>query len=129
MNEYTVRTFDLVNNESYQFYEVSVNGRYMFREFVETLGGNGMDLKKLKAIYRYMDIISPRVLLPKTKFRHIEDKDNPLYWEFKKGDIRVYVVRKEPSMFVVLGGHKGRQKADIKRMKSLFKDFKGDLPL
>lgn len=72
-----------------------------------------------------MDMLSPSTLLPKEKFRHIEGLKSPYYWEFKMKDIRVYVYRKEPSFFIILGGYKGKQKADIKRIKKLFKDFEG----
>ena len=117
-NKYELRKFEPVNNKTYQFQEVSVNGKYLFQEFVENLKDQ-RDIKKLINIYSYMDMLSAS-MLPKSKFRHIEGlKRNDVY-EFKKDDIRVYVIMQRPSVFVVLGAYKGTQNKDIKRIDKLF---------
>ena len=72
--KYQVRKFEPVNNSSYQFLEVAVNGKFQFQEFVDNLKDERRDLKKLNAIYGYMDSLSPSNLLPKTKFRAIKSK-------------------------------------------------------
>ena len=54
--KYQVRKFEPVNNSSYQFFEVSVNGKFLFQEFVDNLKDEQRDLKKLNAIYGYMDL-------------------------------------------------------------------------
>ena len=36
-NKYELRKFEPVNNKTYQFQEVSVNGKYLFQEFLENL--------------------------------------------------------------------------------------------
>lgn len=56
--KYQVRKFEPVNNSSYQFFEVSVNGKFQFQEFVNNLKDEQRDLKKLNAIYGYMDSLS-----------------------------------------------------------------------
>lgn len=120
-NKYETRRFKPVNNASYEYLEVSVNGKYLFQEFLDGLNGI-KDKKKLISIYTYMDLLSS-ALLPRTKFRKINGlKRNDVY-EFKKNDIRVYVLKKTPKMFVVLGGYKGTQDKDIKRIDDLFNDF------
>ena len=120
-NKYELRKFEPVNNKTYQFQEVSVNGKYLFQEFVENLKDQ-RDIKKLMNIYSYMDMLSAS-MLPKSKFRHIEGlKRNDVY-EFKKDDIRVYVIMQRPSVFVVLGAYKGTQNKDIKRIDKLFDGF------
>ena len=48
--KYQVRKFEPVNNSSYQFFEVSVNGKFQFQEFVNNLKDEQRDLKKLNAI-------------------------------------------------------------------------------
>lgn len=120
-NKYEVRSFEPVNNKFYQFLEVSVNGKYLFQEFIDNQKDK-RDIKKLINIYSYMDMLSSS-MLPKTKYRHIEGlKRNDVY-EFKKDDIRVYVIMKKPSVFVVLGAYKGTQNKDIKRIDNLFDGF------
>lgn len=78
--KYETRPFEYVNNKDCRFYEASVNGKYLYQEFLIGL------------------------------------KD-------KKNDIRVYVIMRKPNVFVVLGGYKGEQNSDIKRIKKLFNDF------
>lgn len=123
-NKYKIRPFETINNKTYQFYEASVNGKFLFEEFCKGLKDAARDKKKLSSIYAYMDMLGPQVMLPKTKFRCIGDKTLPNLFEFKKGDIRVYVIKQKPSVYIVLGGYKGRQDLDIERVKNLFKDFK-----
>lgn len=78
--KYETRPFEYVNNKNCRFYEASVNGKYLYQEFLLGL------------------------------------KD-------KKNDIRVYAIMRKPNVFVVLGGYKGEQNSDIKRIKKLFNDF------
>ena len=122
--KYQVRKFEPVNNSSYQFFEVSVNGKFQFQEFVNNLKDEQRDLKKLNAIYGYMDSLSPSNLLPKTKFRSIKCKKCKNVYEFKKNDIRVYVIFEKPNVFVVLGAYKSTQKQDTKNIDKLFDGFK-----
>ena len=75
-------------------------------------------------IFQYMDIFNPHILLPKTKFRHIEGSECKNLYEFKKNDIRVYVIMNKPSVFLILGAYKGTKKQDFKKIDKLFKDFK-----
>jgi len=122
--KYQVRKFEPVNNSCYQFFEVAVNGKFLFQEFIDNLKDTQRDLKKLKAIYGYMDYLSPSNLLPKTKFRPIECKKCKNVYEFKKNDIRVYVIFERPNVFVVLGAYKSSQKLDTKNIDKLFNGFK-----
>ena len=121
-NKYEVRKFEPVNNNTYQFKEVSVNGKYLFQEFVSNLK-DSQDIKKLMTIYSYMDIFSPSILLPKTKFRQVEGIGRKDVYEFKKDDVRVYVIKQRPSVFVILGAYKGTQSKDVKRIEKLFAGF------
>lgn len=120
---YEIRPFEAVNNATYQFYEVSVNGKYLYEEFYDNLKDEAKDKKKILNIIAYMNTFG-KFLLPEKKFRHIKNKDIQNLYEFKKDDIRVYVLLKEPSMFIILGGYKGKQKQDIELVARRFKDFK-----
>ena len=81
-------------------------------------------MKKIKSIIAYMDFFSFDNKLPSTIFNHIQNCSIPNLYEFKKKDIRIYVILKEPSVFIVLGGYKGKQRQDIDQVIRLFKDFK-----
>lgn len=74
-------------------------------------------------IFALMENFGPDLLLPKEKFRLVENLGRNDLFEFKKNNIRVYVIKKEPDMLVVLGGSKNTRQADYKWMKKALKDF------
>lgn len=80
-------------------------------------------MKKIMHIYAYMNEFSPSTLLPKTKFRQIKGVKRDDVYEFKKDDIRIYVIKKYPSIFVILGAYKGTQDKNINRINKLFGGF------
>lgn len=43
---YGIRPFEAVNNTTYQFYEVSVNGKYLYEEFYDNLKDEAKDKRK-----------------------------------------------------------------------------------
>lgn len=120
-NKYETRRFEPVNNAEYDFYEVSVNGKYLCQRFLDEIKEE-RDKKKLFKIYAYMDSFSSN-FLPSSKFRQIKGLRRKDVYEFKNKDIRVYVLMKKPNIFVILGGYKGTQDKDINRIDNLFNDF------
>lgn len=122
-NKYEEKIFEPINNKTYEFREVSVNGRFLFQEFIDNLKDTPKDMKKIMQIYAYMNEFSPSTLLPKTKFRQIKGVKRDDVYEFKKDDIRIYVIKKYPSIFVILGAYKGTQDKNISRINNLFGGF------
>ena len=61
--------------------------------------------------------------LPKEKFRPIKSIKRKNVYEFKKNNIRVYVLMQEPDMFVILGGYKADQKKDIHKVDLYTKEL------
>lgn len=122
-NKYEEKIFEPINNKTYEFREVSVNGRFLFQEFIDNLKDTPKDMKKIMQIYAYMNEFSLSTLLPKTKFRQIKGVKRDDVYEFKKDDIRIYVIKKYPSIFVILGAYKGTQDKNISRINKLFGGF------
>lgn len=122
-NKYEEKIFEPINNKIYEFREVSVNGRFLFQEFIDNLKDTPKDMKKIMQIYAYMNEFSPSTLLPKTKFRQIKGVKRDDVYEFKKDDIRIYVIKRYPSIFVILGAYKGTQDKSINRIDKLFGGF------
>lgn len=122
-NKYEEKIFEPINNKTYEFREVSVNGRFLFQEFIDNLKDTPKDMKKIMQIYAYMNEFSPSTILPKTKFRQIKGVKRDDVYEFKKDDIRIYVIKKYPSIFVILGAYKGTQDKNISRINKLFGGF------
>ena len=60
--------------------------------------------------------------LPVNKFNSIKKEKNVIGYEFKKDDLRVYCVKKEPNVIVILGGYKKNQEQDIDKFIRLIND-------
>lgn len=61
--------------------------------------------------------------LPESKHRIIKDAEQRDIWEFKKNNIRVYVVKTMKEVYIVMGGYKADQKRDIERVKRRVQQF------
>lgn len=103
------------------FYELIVNGKSHVREFIDNLPEKSVYRKRLSSVIALMDFFSPTRLMPHTKFRPIKGAKD--CFEFKAKGIRLYVVKRLPNMYVVIGGYKDDQDADIEKLKRLIKDF------
>lgn len=123
MDKYEAKPFDLVDNKTYKFYELYINGKSLFRKFLNGIKTGSRDEKTFKGIISLMEFFSPSIMLPKTKFRQIKGTGRKDLFEFKKDDLRIYVVKKSPSIFIVLGGYKVNQDTDINKLKTTLKEF------
>ena len=66
-------------------------------------------------------LICGALLLPKTKFRYIGDKQHPDLYEFKKNDIRVYVIMRKPNIFVAIKVNKTPILNELRNYSMTFK--------
>lgn len=123
MNQYETSRYELVNNEIYRFKKLTINGRCHIQEFYESIQKQPKLLAKFDAIIAYMDKMGPHIRYPQEIFRQIKGVDRQDVFEFKKKPLRVYVVKQEPDIFVVLGGMKNEQDDDIRWLKKALKDF------
>ena len=123
MPEYSTVPYDDVRNPQYTFHKLIVDGVCYFDEFLQEIDQNVIDKKLFNYIAHYMDSITDQNRFPASKFNHIEDNDRSDLFEFKKDRMRVYVIKQRPNFFIVIGGFKSTQKKDIKKFKSLIKDF------
>ena len=122
MTEYDKAIFDLVNNPNYTFYKLYVDGKCDFDKFLDDINKNIADKKSFTAIINYMDSLSARLLSSKM-YNHIHDNERADLYEFKKNDLRVYVIDQRPNIYIVMGGHKKEQKKDIAKFKNKTKNF------
>lgn len=122
MRLYQTRQFEYVHGSYYEYRELAVDGKYLFSGFLDELRNSRDDVRKLMHIYSLMAALSPSVMLPARKFRKYTCKIDGVF-EFKKDDIRVYVLKKSPEIYVVLGGYKDNQKRDVGRIEQLLRDI------
>ena len=111
----TIETEIIHNVNNVQFYELELDGKRLFSEFYEDLT-DAKDKRTFIAIAALMDNFSFNQKLPKEKFRPIKNIKRKNVYEFKKNNIRVYVLMQKPDMFVILGGDKANQKKDIHKV-------------
>nr|DAT55073.1 MAG TPA: HigB, HigA-Antitoxin complex, TOXIN.65A [Caudoviricetes sp.] len=123
MPEYSTKLFDLTNNPNYTYYRLFVDGKCEFDDFLQEVNKNVADKKNMNAIIAYMDSLSAQ-LLPSIIYNHIESGERHNLYEFKKKNLRVYVIDQRPNIYIVMGGYKSTQKKkDIPRLIRKTKDF------
>lgn len=131
MAEYLYDIFEDVDNENdYLFYKLSIDGECQFERFYEEVTANAKsrDAKSMDRIIAYMDAFGP-TLLPKEKFRNIKGLKDATgakrsdVFEFKSNDLRVYVVLRKPSVYIVMGGYKKNQDKDVDVLADKIKEF------
>ncbi len=122
MSEYKTEILEIVNNPNYIYYKLYVDGKCAFDEFLKEVSRNVADRKNLEGIIAYMDFLNAQ-LLHNTIYNHIQDNERTDLYEFKKKNLRVYVIDQRPEIFVVMGGYKVNQQKDIAKLKNKVKDF------
>ena len=111
----TIETEIVRNKNNVQFYELELDGKRLFSEFHENLT-DANDKKKFIAVIALMDNFSFNQKLPDKLFKQIKSIGRKDVYEFKKADLRVYVIMQKPNMFIILGGYKTNQQKDIEKI-------------
>ena len=105
------------------FFKLFKDKRCFFDEFVNDIRGNSNDYKSFVSLVAIMDFMAENDSnLPSKKFNAIKKGKNVIGYEFKKDDLRVYCVKKEPNVIVILGGYKKNQEKDIDKFIRLISD-------
>lgn len=109
-------------------YELCKNGKSLFEEFYEEAEQDPILFSNTTKALRIIEDTANLKLRPRTKFRQIENSklDCKLY-EAKANDVRIYLFEeKKTGRVIVLGGTKGNQKKDIKRVISTIKEYNNE---
>jgi hypothetical protein len=120
---YSIQEFDIIHNQKCHFYKLLIDGKCQFDEFVSNAEKIATNKKCLANIYSRMDSFDPDQKLPKEKFNHIEGGkyDRKDVYEFKKDQVRVYVILIKPNIYVICGAVKKGKKDQQIDIKHLFK--------
>lgn len=127
MHEYSTEFYDLVKNlNGCAFYKLFVDGKCRYDDFVMEIEKLPRQKKGLVKVLALMERYSPYILLPKEKFRQIENVKRKDVFEFKDvpSGIRVFVVLQKPNIYIVDGSVKNEQKRTINSLTNLLKGFK-----
>ena len=107
---------DEVKNGKLTFYKILIDGVCLYDKFCEEVDNDKVLSKSMNKIRTYMNLLAETdCLLPSAKFNSIKLKHKVIGYEFKSDAIRVYVVKKNFDIIVVLGGYKKNQEKDIKK--------------
>lgn len=119
---YCIQKLDIIHNQKCHFYKLLIDGKCQFDEFASEAEKIATNKRCLANIYSRMDSFDPDQKLPKEKFNHIEgDKyDRKDVYEFKKDQVRVYVILIKPNIYVVCGAIKKGKKDQQREIDRLF---------
>lgn len=123
--KYTVTLLEeVINQNDCIFYKLYIEGKCLFDEFLKEIERDIKTKDALDSIYALMDKYSTVEPLPKQKFNHIICSRKDVYeFKHKKPAIRVFVIKQDKNVYVIMGSRKNEQTKAIKRIDSRFKDF------
>lgn len=129
MSTFAVELLESVRRDGkLRFYSLIKDGNNLFDSFYNEVSKEKRHKSDLIRIIATMDFVAENdAKLPKERVNSIKDGDKVIGLEFKKNDLRVYCLKLEPNVVVIMGGYKKNQKKDLKTIKQLLKDNK-DLP-
>ncbi len=113
------------SNTKIDVYELCKNGRSLFSDFFSEIEIEGNLLSNLAAAIRIIEDTSNLNRRPKSQFRIIQGLSvNCKVYEAKSGNIRIYLFHEEKTgRVIVIGGLKGDQDEDIKKIEKTIKDY------
>lgn len=124
MSTFALREVDEVRNGKLSFYKLVMDDVCLYDDFCKEIEKNTMNLKSLNSIRAYMNFMAENnSKLPATKFNSILENNKVIGYKFKKDSLRVYVLKKDPNIYIILGGYKKNQKEDIKKFIRIKKEY------
>ena len=129
MSTFAVELLESVRtNGKLRFYSLIKDGNNLFDSFFNEVSRDKRHKTDLIRIISTMDYVAETdAKMPKEKVNSIKDGDRVVGLEFKKNDLRVYCLKLEPNVVVIMGGYKKNQNKDLNTIKQLLKDNK-ELP-
>ena len=124
MCNFAVKNIEQVRSDGkIHFFKLFKGGRCLFDDFVNGIKENDIERKSLASIFSIMDFMAENdCMIPANKFNSIKKGSKIIGYEFKKDALRVYCLKKEPNVYVILGGYKKNQKKDIEKFHRLINE-------
>ncbi len=125
MIEYRVVPFEEIrNNNGFFFYKLMINGECHYDYFVKEIEKLPNEQRSLRKVLTLMERFSPKVFLMNNRIRQIQGLKRKDVFEFKDPPcVRLFVVLDKPNIYVVSGSTKNGQKAAIRKLDNLLRDF------
>lgn len=111
------------------FYELYKDGRSLLQEFITEIESSHQHKSEYLTIMTYMELVANNESVPITKYRPLKgNKDGINEFEFKSKHLRIYLIHLAPhGKIILLGGYKKEQTSDIKKFRSLKKQYLDNL--
>ncbi len=103
-------------------YELRHKGESLFQLFCEKAQQNGLKGELVKMI-RIIEHAANGIMLPKTKYRKIQNPNTDKLFEAKTKKIRVYIYHEPDKVLLILGGNKNTQNKDITKTIGIIKKY------
>ena len=126
MCNFAVESFESVSDKGrIKFYKVLIDGKAQIDSFVDEICKDKALEKEWKKVLACMDYVAEtNNKLPSQKLNSVKDGKKEIAVEFKSNTLRIYCFKKDPNVFIILGGYKKTQKDDINKIKRLLRTDK-----
>ena len=122
MSKFALKDIESINGKQ-TFNQLEVNGQKQLDNLEADLSDTTY-ISEFKTLLTYMEYTANNKTLPQTKFKDITPKKQQVKeYEFKSKHLRVYAIQQVNGKIIVLGGFKNNQKEDIKKFRSLKKQY------
>lgn len=105
------------------FYKLSVNGVCLLDRFYENIKHIPKYKSSFIRILSNMESVANGIKLAGEKYHPLSPRSSPREWEFKYGDLRIYLIDYKGGKLIFDGGYKNSQDSDINSFRSLLKNF------
>ena len=127
MSKFRVEKIEEIDGKI-EFFKLVKNNKCEFEEFIEKYSRDGNLKSELIKMQSTLQNISEgkKDRIPESKFKVLKGRrKNDLVkdYEVKTKNLRLYFFTDESGRIIVLGGKKGTQKRDIKKLRSIKKEY------
>jgi len=122
MTTFALKEIETVKGKQ-TFYKLLKNNICLFGEFEKAVLKTQHE-SEMPTAYLYMERIANGDSMPATKFKDLTPSQETVKeYEIKTKNLRIYLIKTTGGKIVILGGYKNTQKSDIRRFRSLKKQY------
>ncbi len=125
MSKYEIKEVPEVSGIN-KIYKLIINGKCEFDNFIVQITAEGTYTAELDQVQAHLEDLGNNNLIPHNKFKelHRDKGDRIKDFELRTNHLRVYLIREmQRDKLIILAGKKSSQKADLKRLRKIKKDY------
>ncbi len=128
MRKFATEKIDLkLTDEKFSFYKLKIDGNCLYEDFYNKYQQDPNLKSQFNQIETRIIAIAKgnQNQLPPSKFKILKrDKSDKIVdYEIKTKNLRLYFFKDDENRIIVLGGKKGSQVKDLKKMRSIKKEY------